>query len=598
MAKAVEKDGLAIPLIDFSTFLSGESTSKKQTAQAILHAFQTSGFIYLSNHGIQNLTVETAFQKSASFFDRPQEQKDALSWYSPEANRGYTAHGREKVTQLVDKDAVEALRAAAPDLKESLEIGRDDEEGMPNMWPSGDEEAVVFKKTMLAFFDECKELHRSVMRALALGLGIGESWFDGFTDRGDNTLRLLHYPSVSKDVFRKNQLQVRAGSHTDYGSITLLFQDSRGGLQVESPNGTFVDATPIPGTIVVNAGDLLARWSNETIKSTTHRVVEPPPRPEYEGLETYPPRYSIAYFCNPNFDKLIETIPTPLTKSQLFAKLDEAEAKMASQVEPAQSTPSTAMNNDFKGTVQPVASSATTSGTAETPSPGCGPQDFTENSTLYHLPTNERLEEAFKLDVLDKDGQKHNFGELCHNGGEGVQRNLVIFIRHWFCGVCQTYISALTSSLPPSTLSSLTPPTRLTIIGCGAASLIPQYLKTTSCPYTLYTDPTTALYKMFNFGRTLEMGKEPGYLKGKTMWGLSFGGVMQTIKTGWKARGGGDWMQVGGEFLFVKDAKEGATGGWNCEWAHRMRTTRDHAEVEELKELLGMKGGEMEEKKA
>lgn len=87
-------------------------------------------------------------------------------------------------------------------------------------------------------------------------------------------------------------------------------------MQVESPNGTFVNATPIPGTIVVNAGDLLARWSNETIKSTKHRVVEPPPKPEYEGLETYPPRYSIAYFCNPNFDRLIETIPSTCSEGE------------------------------------------------------------------------------------------------------------------------------------------------------------------------------------------------------------------------------------------------------------------------------------------
>jgi isopenicillin N synthase-like dioxygenase len=123
---------------------------------------------------------------------------------------------------LVDKDDVEALRAAVPDLKESLEIGRDDEEGMPNMWPDDDSEgAKEFKKVMLAFFDECKELHKEVMRALALGLGIEESWFDKFTDRGDNTLRLLHYPSVSKEVFKKNELQVRAGSHTDYGIFDL-----------------------------------------------------------------------------------------------------------------------------------------------------------------------------------------------------------------------------------------------------------------------------------------------------------------------------------------------------------------------------------------
>jgi isopenicillin N synthase-like dioxygenase len=100
------------------------------------------------------------------------------------------------------------------------------------------------------------------------------------------------------------------------GSITLLFQDSRGGLQVRSPQDTFVDATPIPDTIVVNAGDLLARWSNDTIKSTKHRVVEPPPSPETERLDRYPDRYSIAYFCNPNYDTLIEAIPGTYAKEE------------------------------------------------------------------------------------------------------------------------------------------------------------------------------------------------------------------------------------------------------------------------------------------
>ena len=92
------------------------------------------------------------------------------------------------------------------------------------------------------------------------------------------------------------------------GSITLLFQDNRGGLQILSPKGTFVNATPIEDTIVVNAGDLLARWSNDTIKSTKHRVMEPPNAdPE---AKTRPARYSIAYFCNPNFDRFIDAIPS------------------------------------------------------------------------------------------------------------------------------------------------------------------------------------------------------------------------------------------------------------------------------------------------
>ena len=158
---------------------------------------------------------------------------------------------------------------------------------------------------MLSFHDQCKELYIEVMRAIAVGMGLKDDYFDKYTDGGDNTLRLLHYPEVKKDVFHSNKLQVRAGEHSDYGSITLLFQDNRGGLQVKSPKGTYVDATPIPGTVVVNAGDLLARWSNDTIKSTLHRVVEPP-APE-EG-DVHPARYSIAYFCNPNYDSQIEAI--------------------------------------------------------------------------------------------------------------------------------------------------------------------------------------------------------------------------------------------------------------------------------------------------
>ncbi|KIW03576.1 uncharacterized protein PV09_05331 [Verruconis gallopava] len=314
-AAAVQKDDLFIPLIDFSQFLHGNADAKSATAKEILSGFQKAGFIYLRNHGIPKETVKTVFEESAQWFARPQEQKDALAWYSPKANRGYTAHGREKVTNLTEQGDVEALRAAVPDLKESLEIGREGEPDCPNMW-ADDEAGKRFKATMLSFFDTCKNLHIELMRAIAVGLGIDESWFDGYTDRGDNTLRLLHYPPVKKAVFDANKSQVRAGAHTDYGSVTLLFQDSRGGLQVESPNGNFIDATPIEGTIVINAGDLLARWSNDTIRSTTHRVVEPP-HPPSEGADgEYPSRYSIAYFCNPNFDRMIEVIPSTCAQGE------------------------------------------------------------------------------------------------------------------------------------------------------------------------------------------------------------------------------------------------------------------------------------------
>ncbi|RMZ70401.1 Oxoglutarate iron-dependent dioxygenase [Pyrenophora seminiperda CCB06] len=311
VGSAVSQDDLEIPLIDFSAFLSGDPTAKKQTADAVLKGFQNAGFVYLKNHGIPPSTVSTVFSHSAKFFKRPKEQKDALAWYSAAANRGYVTQGREKLVVLEETGTEAEMRALVPDLKESMEIGRDDQPETPNMWPSGDEAAKEFKEQMMGFFETCKRLHMQIMRAIALGMCIEEAWFDGFTDAGDNTLRLLHYPGVSKSIFKRNdgQEQVRAGEHSDYGSITLLFQDSRGGLQVRSPKGTFVNATPIEDTIVINAGDLLARWSNDTIKSTKHRVMEPPPKPEDADKDEYPPRYSIAYFCNPNYDRKIEAIP-------------------------------------------------------------------------------------------------------------------------------------------------------------------------------------------------------------------------------------------------------------------------------------------------
>ena len=167
---------------------------------------------------------------------------------------------------------------------------------------------------MEKFYSELQSLSSTLLALLAVSLSKPSDFFANYLRDSLSTLRLLHYPKVKKSVFKDSKGQLRAGAHTDYGSITLLFQDSRGGLQVQSPSGTFVDATPIPDTIVVNAADLLARWSNDTIRSTLHRVVEPP-APE-EGDE-HPARYSIAYFCNPNFNKLIDAIPKTVSDASV-----------------------------------------------------------------------------------------------------------------------------------------------------------------------------------------------------------------------------------------------------------------------------------------
>jgi isopenicillin N synthase-like dioxygenase len=200
------------------------------------------------------------------------------------------------VTSLVDKSAIDALRASIPDLKESMEIGR--EHGSPeypNNWPDRfDAAGAEFRKVMTNFYDTCQELQMQVMRAIALGIGLEEKFFDRFVDAADNNLRLLHYPATPASAFKAappRPQQVRAGKHTDYGTVTLLFQDLRGGLEVRSPEGTWVGATPIEGTVVINAGDLLNRWSNSAINSTEHQVVEPPSEP-VDGW--YPARYSCA----------------------------------------------------------------------------------------------------------------------------------------------------------------------------------------------------------------------------------------------------------------------------------------------------------------
>ncbi|KAJ6781497.1 hypothetical protein PWT90_06313 [Aphanocladium album] len=327
---AVQDEGLVIPLIDFGKFLNGSPAERAETANAVLHGFQTAGFVYLKNHPIEPATVRTVFARSADFFALPLDAKDALRLTDPAANRGYLRQGREKLVPPEDGRATDGgFRKEIVELKESLEIGREPHDTYRNHWPAEEPGGSLdgFRAEMLRFGAACQGVHVEVMRAIAIGLGLEEKHFDGFVDVGDNTLRLLHYPQVNADVFKANVGQVRAGEHCvrrlqdacgwertffanttaqDYGCITLLFQDSRGGLQVKSPSGKFVDATPIPDTIVVNAGDLLARWSNDTIKSTIHRVVEPP---HDDSVEVYPPRYSIAYFCNPNFDKMIEAMP-------------------------------------------------------------------------------------------------------------------------------------------------------------------------------------------------------------------------------------------------------------------------------------------------
>ncbi|KAG1822132.1 hypothetical protein EV424DRAFT_1539010 [Suillus variegatus] len=217
-----------------------------------------------------------------------EETKARLAWDDPKANHGYVQVGRERVTTSMDAAEIAVLRAKAPDTKESMEIRRENHPTFSNKWPQ-ETEVPRFKQTMLHFFQTFHEVHTMVMKSIALGLDLPEDFFDNKIDRDG---------------------QARAASHTGE-TLTLLFQDSIGGLEVQNPHTKhYQPASPIPGTIVVNAGDLLARWSNDVLRSTLHRVVAPPATKINATEGMTPARQSIAFFCNPNFDAIIESLPT------------------------------------------------------------------------------------------------------------------------------------------------------------------------------------------------------------------------------------------------------------------------------------------------
>ncbi|KAL1305793.1 hypothetical protein AAFC00_003957 [Neodothiora populina] len=302
----IEKSPFQIPLVDFSKYLRGNEIERTECVAEIMKGFTSSGFVYLRNSG---LSPKNAFEWSEKYFSLPLEEKQKFPNVDPAVNRGYSGIGVEKVTNAESEEDIATLRAMVPDIKESIEIGSESSEyptkPHANHWP---ESIPGFREAMNEFFSQCDHLHRTLLSAIAEGLGIAPTYFDKQIAAGDHCMRLLHYPAVPKAVLTKENA-VRAGLHTDYGTVTLLFQDGSGGLQVRTPNGDFLDVPPIDDSIVINAGDLLQIWSNDVIKSTYHRVVSPPDAPTTDD-DKFSARYSIAFFAHPDHDKVVEAIET------------------------------------------------------------------------------------------------------------------------------------------------------------------------------------------------------------------------------------------------------------------------------------------------
>ncbi|KAH6604788.1 flavonol synthase flavanone 3-hydroxylase [Trichoderma cornu-damae] len=304
----------SIPIIDLAPARHGSEDDAQRVAEKLHEAFKNVGFAYVRNHGVPE-------DVSRKFFSLPQADKDkaprpAEAWH----HRGYSSVGREKVSQMVFDEAAIAAARSVPDVKESFDIGRsDDEADIANVWPPR-QVLPGFRDFFESFYEICYAAEVELLRLVALGMGLEKEYFVNHHKNKDNQIRLLHYPAVEEDLLRQGKAE-RIAAHTDFGTITMLFQDEVGGLEVEdvSEKGKFRPAPYIANTAVVNIGDFLMRWSNDELKSTMHRVKAPPPakdkgegKGEGEGSESNrmaKERYSIVYFMGADLETTVDCVP-------------------------------------------------------------------------------------------------------------------------------------------------------------------------------------------------------------------------------------------------------------------------------------------------
>lgn len=258
---------LQLPIIDLDLFLNAATPDLRQnTAAELVDACRKYGFVYVKGHGVPPNELEQAFSISKKFYALPTEEKMKAphppGWA---VHRGYSWPGLEKVSNALseedDKDLAERLREVQ-DYKESYEIGSEDNPEMPNVWPP-DNVLPEWRPFMTNFYWTCWKAARTILEALALGLGTEPDLILKPHSGHHNQLRLLHYPPIPAKLIESEKF-ARMPAHSDWSSITILFQDDCGGLQVENPDraGDFIDVTPVADTLILNVGDLLMRWSN------------------------------------------------------------------------------------------------------------------------------------------------------------------------------------------------------------------------------------------------------------------------------------------------------------------------------------------------
>ena len=272
----------AIPSVDLREFLSEDPQRKAAFVRDIGTAFETIGFVALSGHFLSDPLVDRLYAEVKKFFDLPPDVKAKYEIPGIGGQRGYTSFGKEH-----------AKGRKQGDLKEFWHFGQyvENDPELAREYPDN-----VLVEELPGFNDTGKEAFRmlektavSVLRALALHLGLPETYFDSYIQNGNSILRPIHYPPITEEP----RDAVRAAAHGDINLITLLMGAHGKGLQVRNHQGEWIDAIARPDQLMINVGDMLSRLTNNQLKSTIHRVVNPPR--EAWGSS----RYSIPFFMHP-----------------------------------------------------------------------------------------------------------------------------------------------------------------------------------------------------------------------------------------------------------------------------------------------------------
>ena len=271
-----------IPSVNLQDFLSEDADRKEKFIKEIGNAFENIGFVALSGHFLSDELVDNLYSEVKKFFNLPQEIKDKYEIQGIGGQRGYTSFGKEH-----------AKGRKEGDLKEFWHFGQyvEDHPKLEAEYPANVmvEELPNFNKVGKETYKMLEKTAKYTLRALALYLGLEETYFDGFIKNGNSILRPIHYPPIKEEPKKA----VRAAAHGDINLITLLMGAHGKGLQVKNRKGEWIDAIAKPDELMINVGDMLSRLTNNKLKSTIHQVVNPPR--ELWGTS----RYSVPFFMHP-----------------------------------------------------------------------------------------------------------------------------------------------------------------------------------------------------------------------------------------------------------------------------------------------------------